>query len=142
MTDEHMTIVEPARKIVDSTIMTAIARLSMVFAVPLICALAYLYQGWQNDKLDTIRDQVAGAADAANFASTKASDVSDRLIAVETKQAKDAASSSQFQAEMFSRQDRMQDAIIGLSKSVSALTATVQALADNQRQQRSDHTPD
>lgn len=136
-----MTMLEPARRITDSVIMTAIARLSMVLAIPTICLLAWLYQGWQDDKLDAVRKQVTSAEIAAKDASQKADKVSDRLIVVETKQARDAESSSRFQAEMLQRQDRMQDAIVDLSNSVSALTATVKALADNQRGGRPDHVP-
>lgn len=136
-----MTIVEPAQKIVDSTIMTALARLSMVLAIPLICALGWLYQNWQEDKLTAIRTQVAQVQVTSDAAAKKAGDVSDRLIALETKQARDAEASARFQTEMLNRQDKMQEAIVGLTSSVSALTATVKALADNQRGGRIDHVP-
>jgi len=138
MADETMTLTEPASRITNSVIMTAIARLSMVLAIPTICALAWLYQTWQDDKLDVIRKQVTSAEIAAQTASDKAGDVSDRLIAVETKQARDTEAAARFQNEMLARQDRMQEAIVGLTSSVSALTATVQALADNQRRSRAE----
>lgn len=136
-----MTFTEPASRITNSVIMTAIARISMVVAIPTICLLAWLYQSWQDDKLDVIRKQVTSAEIAATTASDKAGTVSDRLIAVETKQARDAEASARFQSEMLSRQDRMQDAIVGLSNAVSSLTATVQALADNQRRSRDEPPP-
>lgn len=124
---------EPAKRIAESTIILAIARASMVLALPTITLLFWLYTTWQEDKLNTIRAQVTIAEKAASAASQKATDVSDRLIAVETKQVQDASAGARFQNEMLGRMDRMQDAIIELSNSVSALTATVQALAENQR---------
>lgn len=87
------------------------------------------------DKLNTIRSQVTIAQTAASEASQKATDVSDRLIAVETKQFQEAAAGARFQTEMLGRMDRMQDAIVELSNSVSALTATVQASAENPAKQ-------
>ena len=127
---------EPARKIAENVIVLALARLSMLLAMPTIGLIFWLYTGWQEDKLSAIRTQVTIAQNSATSASEKATDVSGRLIAVETKQVQDAAAGVRFQSEMLGRMDRMQDAIVGLSNSVSALTATVQALAENQRQNR------
>lgn len=127
---------EQAEKIANSTIVLALARASMVLALPTIAALFWLYTNWQEDKLNTIRSQVTIAEQSARAASQKATDVSDRLIAVETKQVQDAATGARFQSEMLGRMDRMQDAIVELSNSVSALTATVSALAENQRDRR------
>lgn len=123
-------------KLVNNTIILIMARVSMLLSMPTIGLLFWLYTGWQEDKLNTIRTQVTIAQTAASESSRKATDVSDRLIAVETKQVQDAAAGARFQNEMLGRMDRMQDAIVGLSNSVSALTATVQALAENQRRQR------
>jgi len=123
-------------KIANSTIVLAIARLSMVLALPTIATLFWVYTNWQEEKINGIKADVAIAQNAASSASQKATDVSDRLIAVETKQVQDAAAGARFQSEMLSRMDRMQDALVGLSNSVSALTATVQALAENQREGR------
>lgn len=120
-------------KIANSTIVLALARASMVLALPTIGLLFWLYTNWQEDKLNAIRAQVTIAQTASSAASQKATDVSDRLIAVETKQVQDAAAGQRFQTEVLARMDRMQDSIVGLSNAVSALTATVQALAENQR---------
>lgn len=120
-------------QIANSTIILAIARLSMVLSLPTIGLIFWLYTNWQEDKLNTIRAQVTIAQNASSAASAKAPDVSDRLIAVETKQVQDAAAGARFQSEKLGRMDRMQDAIVELSNSVPALTATVQALAENQR---------
>ncbi|MER8555510.1 hypothetical protein NKH69_00035 [Mesorhizobium sp. M0976] len=56
--------------------------------------------------------------------------VNERLIAVETKQTQDAASSEKFQSATLTRLDRVQDSIVGLSNAVAALTATLQAVAE------------
>jgi hypothetical protein len=60
----------------------------------------------------------------------------DRLIAVETKQAQDAVASEKFQNATLTRLDRVQDSIVGLSNTVAALTATLQAMTDNRAQPR------
>jgi len=135
VTDEAM-MSQSAEKIANSTIILAIARLSMVLSLPAIGLIFWLYTNWQDEKLDKISTRVENAERASSSANEKASDVSDRLIAVETKQVQDAAAGARFQSEMLGRMDRMQDAIVELSNSVSALTATVQALAENQREGR------
>lgn len=124
------------QKIAENVMLLAIARVSMALALPTIGMLFWLYSSWQDDKLNAIRTQVAIAEKSASEASSKAADVSGRLIAVETKQVQDAAAGARFQSEMLGRMDRMQDAIVGLSNSVSALTATVQALAEDRRRGR------
>lgn len=60
------------------------------------------------------------AQTAAPEASQKATHVSDRLIAVEKEQVQDAAAGARFHSGMLGRMDRMQDAIVELSNSVSA----------------------
>lgn len=134
MTVEGMS--QSADRMVNNIIIMAIARASMVLALPTIAALFWLYTGWQDEKFDKIKAQVSVAETAATGASRKATDVSLRLAVVETKQENAADAGEKFQTEMLNRMDRMQNAIIELSNSVSALTATVQALAENQRSSR------
>lgn len=121
---------EPAKKIADSVILVALARLSMVLALPTIGLLFWLYHGWQEDKLETIRQQIANVQRAAQATEAKTANVSTRLVAVETRQTQEAQAGERFQNETLSRLDRMQDALIQLSNSVSALTATVKTLAE------------
>ena len=126
---------EPARKIAENVIVLALARsLNAGNAND----WAYLMALYRLAGKQAQRDPYAGddRAEFRDVPSEKATDVSGRLIAVETKQVQDAAAGARFQSEMLGRMDRMQDAIVGLSNSVSALTATVQALAENQRQNR------
>jgi hypothetical protein len=117
-----------SKKIAENVILLVIARVSMALALPTICALFWLYNGWQNDNLNTIRAQVATVQESAKEASEKASKLSDRLISVETKQVQDAAASDKFQTATLTRLDRVQDSLVGLSNAVSALTATIQAI--------------
>jgi hypothetical protein len=127
MADDMVT----SRKIAENVILTVISRISMALAIPVICALFWLYNGWQNDNLNTIRAQVATVQESAKEASEKASKLSDRLISVETKQVQDAAASDKFQTATLTRLDRVQDSLVGLSNAVSALTATIQAIEDD-----------
>ncbi|MER8615211.1 hypothetical protein [Mesorhizobium sp. M1216] len=76
------------------------------------------------------------AQGAASQASELASKTSDRLIAVETKQTQESASSDRFQAATLSRLDRVRDSIVGLSYAVAALTATIQSIVENDRERR------
>jgi hypothetical protein len=124
MADDMVT----SRKIAENVILTVISRISMALAIPVICALFWLYNGWQDDKLNTIRAQVTTVQESAQDASEKASKLSDRLISVETKQVQDSAASDKFQQATLTRLDRVQDSLVGLSNAVSALTATIQAI--------------
>lgn len=124
---------QSAEKIANSTIVLAMARASMVLALPTIGALFWAYTSWQEEKLSNIDARLTIAQSSADSAAKVARETSDRMIAVEMRQQQSSADYQRFQTEMLSRMDRMQDAIIGLSNSVSGLTATVQALAENQR---------
>lgn len=117
-----------SKKIAENVTLLIIARISMVLALPTIGLLFWLYSGWQDERLATLRVQITTAQAAATDASQKASTVSDRLIKVETKQVQDAAASEKFQTATLTRLDRVQDSLIGLSNAVSALTATIQAI--------------
>lgn len=129
---------EPARKVAESVLLQAAARVSMVLALPVIGLLFSLYNGWQEDKLETIRDQIESLQMATRVSDERTVMVSNRLVAVETRQTKEAADGERFQRETLARLDRMQDALIQLSNSVSALTATVKTLADRDRPYRYD----
>jgi hypothetical protein len=129
MADDMVT----SRKIAENVILTVVSRISMALAIPVICALFWLYNGWQDDKLTAIRTQVATVQLSAKDASEKASKLSDRLISVETKQVQDAASSDKFQQATLTRLDRVQDSLVGLSNAVAALTATIQAIESEKR---------
>lgn len=124
-----MTFSEPARRIVDNVLMTAVARVAMALIIPVLAVFVWIYL----DGRATMQNEVAEAKTAIATTAAKVDDVNDRLIKVETKQERDTESSRQFEQEMLGRQDKMQQAIIELSNSVSALTATVKALADQKR---------
>mgnify|MGYP001086015184 CR=1 FL=1 len=117
-----------SKRIAENVTLLIIARISMVLALPTIGLLFWLYSGWQDERLATLRVQITTAQAAATDASQKASTVSDRLIKVETKQVQDAAASEKFQTATLTRLDRVQDSLVGLSNAVSALTATIQAI--------------
>jgi hypothetical protein len=117
-----------SKKIAENVTLLITARISMVLALPTIGLLFWLYSGWQDERLATLRVQITTAQAAATDASQKASTVSDRLIKVETKQVQDAAASEKFQTATLTRLDRVQDSLVGLSNAVSALTATIQAI--------------
>lgn len=120
-----------SRKITESVLLLAIARVSMALALPTIGVLFYLYSGWQDTRLEKLGQKVEWAQQSASSASAKASNLSDRLIKVETKQVQDAASSEKFQQATLTRLDRVQDSIVGLSNTVAALTATLQTIVDD-----------
>lgn len=122
---------DATRKVADNVILVIAARLSMVLALPTIGFMAWLYHGWQEERFATLRTEVVEAQRSAEAAEKKVSDVSARLVAVETRQTQEAQAGDRFQRETLARLDRMQDALIQLSNSVSALTATVQTLAEH-----------
>jgi hypothetical protein len=122
-----------SRKIAENVGLILISRVSMALALPTIGLLAWLYSSWQDERLDTLRSQIVEVQHASADASDKAAKVSDRLIAVETKQVQDAASSEKFQQATLTRLDRVQDSIVGLSNAVSALTATIQAIESDKQ---------
>lgn len=128
-----MTLAEPARKIVDSVLMTAIARVAMVLALPLILGLGTVGYNWLQAQRDDLQHQVNAVAATANKTADKVDDVGQRLAIVSAKQERDTASVGRFQKEMLTRQDRMNTAITELAKSVAALNATVQALVTDKR---------
>lgn len=142
-----MTVTELANtseKIVNSVIITAIARVAMVLALPAIYAFFQLYSSQQAATLERMKtdltSQIMAAQAVASSAQSSASDastatvgLSTRLTAVETKQSEAATSNEKFQAATLSRLDRMSDSLVGLSNAVAALTASVQLVVDEKR---------
>jgi hypothetical protein len=130
MADDEMAN-STSEKIAENVLLLAIARVSMAFSLPLIGFIAWLGGQYLESKFEVINDRVTSVEKTAAGASEQAAKVNDRLITVETKQAQDALSNEKFQNATLTRLDRVQDSIVGLSNAVAALTATVQALADD-----------
>ncbi|WP_129415291.1 hypothetical protein [Mesorhizobium sp. Pch-S] len=122
-----------SEKIVNSVIITMAARLSMVLAIPTLTFLFWLYTGWQAEKFDKVQDQVEQTQKTAQQASDQSIRLSERLTTVETKQAEATVSNERFQNATLNRLDRVQDSIVGLSNTVAALTATLQAIVEDKR---------
>lgn len=124
-----------SEKIAENVLLLAIARVSMALALPTIGLLTFFGSQWLDGRIDN----VTKTADQANVVAVKANDVAgkvnDRLIAVETKQVQDMASNERFQNGTLNRLDRVQDSI-GLSNAVAALTATLQAIAEDRNRSR------
>lgn len=122
-----------SEKIVNSMWMTAIARLSMALALPTLSLIFWLYAGWQAEKLSKFEDKIETSQKSAQTASELSIKLSERLTTVETKQSEATISNDRFQTATLNRLDRVQDSIVGLSNTVAALTATLQAVAEDRR---------
>lgn len=122
-----------SQKIAENVLLLAVARVSMALALPTIGLIFWLYSGWQDKQLDALQTQIVETQSTARDTSKLAVSLSERLVAVETKQVRDAASSEKFQSATLTRLDRVQDSIVGLSNAVAALTATLQAVVDDRR---------
>ena len=120
-----------SQKIAENVLLLAVARVSMALALPTIGLIFWLYSGWQDKQLDALQTQITETQSTARDTSKLAVSLSERLVAVETKQVRDAASSEKFQSATLTRLDRVQDSIVGLSNAVAALTATLQAVVDD-----------
>ena len=125
-----------AQKIAENVLLLAVARVSMALSLPLIGFMAWLGGQYLESKFEVVNDRVTVVEKKAGDASMQAIRTNDRLIAVETKQAQDAVASEKFQNATLTRLDRVQDSIVGLSNTVAALTATLQAMTDNRAQPR------
>ncbi|RWQ12319.1 hypothetical protein [Mesorhizobium sp.] len=117
-------------KIADNVLLLAAARLSMVLAMPTLGLIAFFGTQWLDGRIDAVTKTADQANVVAGRANEVAGRVNDRLIAVETKQVQDMAANERFQNGTLTRLDRVQDSIVGLSNAVAALTATLQAVAE------------
>lgn len=122
-----------AQKIAENVLLLVIARVSMALSLPLIGFIAWLGGQYLESKFEVVNDRVTQVEQKAGDATLQATRTSDRLIAVETKQAQDAVASEKFQNATLTRLDRVQDSIVGLSNTVAALTATLQAVAEERK---------
>jgi len=122
-----------SQKIAENVLLLAVARVSMALALPTIGLIFWLYSGWQDKQMDAMQTQIVQTQSTAQDTSKLAVSLSERLVAVETKQVRDTASSEKFQSATLTRLDRVQDSIVGLSNAVAALTATLQAVVDDKR---------
>jgi hypothetical protein len=124
-----------SERIAQNVVLQAVARVSMALALPTIGLIFLLYSNSQTEQLKKLQDQIEQTQRAAQEGSSFALRLSERLVAVETKQVQDAAVSEKFQAATLTRLDRVQDSIVGLSNTVAALTATLQSIVDDKRRQ-------
>lgn len=129
-------------KIAENVLLLAVARLSMALALPTIGLISFFGSQWLDSRFDAQASHVSQRIDAVTVTASRANDsavrandvaakVNDRLIAVETKQVQDMAANERFQSGTLNRLDRVQDSIVGLSNAVAALTATLQAIAED-----------
>jgi hypothetical protein len=102
-----------SQRLADSVVLLIVARVSMVLALPTIGLVAWLYSSWQDDRLDSIRDQMRARKARPPRRRSWRPRQATRLIAVETRQTQVSASSDRFQAATLSRLDRVQDSIVG-----------------------------
>lgn len=143
---------QQTKSIADNVLLLAIARLSMALSLPALGLMSWLGGAWLDGKFEAQDDKIAVQREAAEnqskittsrietgeraaaarietaestarIAVTQAAQVNERLIAVETKQTEDRASSERFQNAVLQRLDRMQDSIVNMSNAVAALTA-------------------
>lgn len=146
---------ERTQKIADSVILRAVARVSMVLALPMLGIIATLGSAWLNDQFEkqaianksqfekqsidsqnaittqiTRIDRIEKTATTAIEQSAK---VNDRLTVVETKQVTADATAAKFQNDTLTRLDRLQDSMVSMSNAIAALTATMQAREDYDR---------
>ncbi len=125
-----------SQKIAENVVLLAWARVSMALALPTIGLIFALGWAYVDRQFEDTTKSLNAAQQMATTASEKASKVNDRLIAVETQQVQDAASSDKFQTATLTRLDRVQDSIVGLSNAVAALTATLQAMVTDQNRKQ------
>lgn len=150
------------RKIASSLTLLVISRLSMALSMPALGLIVWLGGQWLDQKFQAQDAKITAQGEAAsnqNILTTsrietverstsarietiektavsavdQSAKVNDRLIAVETKQTQDTASSERFQAATLQRLDRMQDSIVSMSNAVAALTAILQSQRDKDR---------
>ncbi|WP_192384758.1 hypothetical protein [Mesorhizobium silamurunense] len=115
-----------AQKIADSVLLLAVARVSMALSLPLLGLISYLGTAYLDSKFEATNQRVT----AVEQKTEQVSKINDRLIAVETNQTASTSSREKFENATLARLDRVQDSIVGLSNAVAALTATVQAMAE------------
>jgi len=134
--DEDIEMGTASQKIAENVVLLAWARVSMALALPTIGLIFAMGWAYVDRQFEDTTKSLNAAQQMATTASEKASKVNDRLIAVETKQVQDAASSDKFQTATLTRLDRVQDSIVGLSNAVAALTATLQAMVTDQNRKQ------
>lgn len=150
------------KSIADNVLLLAISRVSMALSLPMIGMVAWFGMQWLDQKFEAQDQKITRQSEVtsnqnsittsrietlerssaarietvektASVAVDSTSKVNERLIAVETKQAQDTASSERFQAATLQRLDRMQDSIVSMSNAIAALTAILQSQRDKDR---------
>lgn len=149
------------KTIAENVTLLAVSRVSMALSLPALGLIAWLGGQWLDQKfamqdakitaqgvaatsqntltttrIETVERTAAAKAETAERAiqtgAIQAAEINNRLVAVETKQAQDSASSERFQNATLQRLDRMQDSIVAMSNAIAALTATLQAQQEDQ----------
>ena len=140
-------------RIAENVALIAVARVSMALSLPALGLVAYLFNANLEQKFAAQDSKIVAQATAsenqsrivtarvetvervAQAAIEQGGAVNGRLSIVETKQNESTISNEKFQTGVLTRLDRTQDALVGLSNAVSALTATVQSGLEARRNQ-------
>lgn len=136
---------DKTKKLADNVMIRAIARVSMVAAMPALGLIVFLGQSWINERFNRIEKdsevQVqfqAGRLDRIEKTASQAIDntgkVNDRLTVLETKQATSDVAATKFQSDTLNRLDQLQTSMVSMSNAIAALTATMQAQQDFRQQ--------
>lgn len=116
------------QKLAENATLTIIARLAMICMPFVTGALVWFASNWiderfssQEKSVDSVRVQIEAVKDQID----DLPDLRQRIAIYETLQANSKYERERFQEQMVSQMNKMQDAIITLSNTVSGLTATI-----------------
>lgn len=121
------------QKLAENATLTVIARLAMIGMPFVTGALVWFASSWiderfasQEKSVDSVRVQIESVKEQID----DLPDLRQRIAVYETLQANSKYERERFQEQMVSQMDKMQDAIITLSNTVSGLTATIREQKD------------
>lgn len=154
-----------AGKVAENTILTAVARVSMALALPVLGLIATLGTYWissqfatqdiklqaqqervenssalTRDRINTVENSLAGRLAATERGLAEALSQLNasnlKLAQIETKQTQEALSSERFERDVVGRLDRFQEALTEMATAVTTLTTTIRIQSADQERDR------
>lgn len=136
-----------AQKLVDSTLLAAVARVSMALAIPISWGAYYAAKDWVDHRFEiqALNTEKVMAPLVNNNAAIEKrlsrvenlpaqfDQMSNRLAILETRQQETAKSTAEYQNLILNKMERFQESVNTISNAIASLSATMNAQIEYER---------
>jgi hypothetical protein len=118
---------ESLEKLADNVTLRLIARISMIATAPVLGMLGWFFAAYLSNQFSMQAEATTRVQAQVEEVSSQIEPIKDRILVIETSNARGRAARDEFQAAAILRFDRIELSLNALSNAVAALAATIEA---------------